>query len=247
MEKLAALGGGAFVIASLVIGLRLIWVAIRQREFAALCIGAGLLLMGGLGYPMSLWASRAGDMGEGTRSALIVANLAFSVVGNGALCLFNWKVFRPHSAAALGLALGIAFALLVLMILQGFSPGYLAWAESREGPWEWKNAIGLVVYAWAAWEPGRYFLRLRRQVALGLADPVVADRFRLWSLGIGSALAINTMTLVCRLAGVNVMTATAPQLVIAILGTVAAVSVWVAFLPPAGYRRRLMARAPGTA
>ena len=56
MELLAAAGGGAFVLVSLVIGVRVVWLAHRTRGLAELSMGLGLLLMGGLGYPIPILA-----------------------------------------------------------------------------------------------------------------------------------------------------------------------------------------------
>jgi len=55
-RALAALGGLAFVLASLVLGIRLLALATRTRRLPEVCIGLALLLMGGLGYPLIMTA-----------------------------------------------------------------------------------------------------------------------------------------------------------------------------------------------
>ena len=52
MELLGAIGGVSFILASLVIGLRLLLLARRTRELPEFVIGLALFLMGGLGYPL---------------------------------------------------------------------------------------------------------------------------------------------------------------------------------------------------
>ena len=41
---------------------------------------------------------------------------------------------------------------------------------------------------WGAAESLRYFSMMRRRAKLGLADPLVTNRFLLWGLGIGAAM-----------------------------------------------------------
>jgi hypothetical protein len=47
--------------------------------------------------------------------------------------------------------------------------------------WIWvENVAQISVYAWGCIEALLYHQKARRRVALGLADPVVANRFALW-------------------------------------------------------------------
>ena len=54
---------------------------------------------------------------------------------------------------------------------------------TRRGPWYelgfWARAGA---FAWPAFESGRYAAAMRRRLAIGLGDPVLADRFRLWAI-----------------------------------------------------------------
>ena len=56
MASLAALGGGAFVLASLIVGARLMLLARRTRHFPEFAMGFGLFGMGGVGYPLMMVA-----------------------------------------------------------------------------------------------------------------------------------------------------------------------------------------------
>jgi hypothetical protein len=90
---------------------------------------------------------------------------------------------------------------------------------------------------------------MRRRVALGLADPLVANRFVLWSVWTGALgfaalllLAVRSRAFWLQLHGVDprvVMPAAIP-ITAALAGIAvvcAGVAVWLAFFPPASYRR----------
>ena len=97
---------------------------------------------------------------------------------------------------------------------------------------------------------------MRRRCALGMANPVVANRFLLWSLWTGALALQGTAQLALRVGlwatGVGDIVGSVgdpgglwlPALAlikanIALVGPVAAVSVWLSFSPPAAYRRWL--------
>ncbi len=97
--------------------------------------------------------------------------------------------------------------------------------------------------AWGAYESLRAWSRLRRKQRLGLADPVVCERVLLWGIAsVASAIVGGTSTIAGFL-GINFAATAFGAAVIAPLGLTAAGSMWLAFLPPAGYLRRVRARA----
>ena len=73
---LAAIGGGAFVLVSLVIGVRVMWLARRTRGLPEFAMALGLLLMGGLGYPILILAQFGSFLSDGARVLLIVVQQA---------------------------------------------------------------------------------------------------------------------------------------------------------------------------
>jgi hypothetical protein len=138
----------------------------------------------------------------------------------------------------------IALSLLASFALESFSPGLRVATLHNEG-------LGLRLFmgalaiplGWGTYESLRYWELLRKRVKLGLADPVVADRMRLWGIGTLSACVINVSTTVAALFGVDFAVTTWGAFVIAPLGLVAAGSMWFAFIPPAAYLRRVASRA----
>jgi hypothetical protein len=235
----AAVGGGAFVLACLVLGARLLFLALRTRELPEFCIGAGLFLMGGVGYPLMMLARFHTELDGDLRSVVAVTHLACSLTGNVAVCVFNWRVFRPDSAAAKGLTVAVSGTLIGLFIAQGLSPGFLAFAQAGEGPWAFATYFTSFAYAWAGTESTRYFLMMSKRGRLGLADPVVTDRFRLWAIGTLSAVVISAVGIIYRALGLDFQGSAVGGITIGSLGLVTAICFWLAFLPPAFYRRRV--------
>jgi hypothetical protein len=175
MELLAGIGGGAFVLVSLVIGVRVLWLARRTRGLPEFAMGLGLILMGGLGYPV----------------------------------LAQFGSFLPDG----------------------------------ERVWLLYGQIGVVVFLWSGIESLRYFARLRKRLKIGLADASVADRFRLWGVGALCAGSVTTIVQILQALGIDTNGTPAGAAVIAPLGLVASVTLWLAFLPPARYTSWITARA----
>lgn len=242
MQLFGALLGGSFVLASLVVGTRLVWLAGSTRRAAELWIGGGLLLQAVFGYPLMVVARRAEALPEPTREGLALLAALFLSVGTVGIMAFVRRVFRPDAFAA-SLALG-AYALtsLGLALAQWLEPGWGRWIEAQQGPWAAARWITLVPICWGGIESLRYWIRMRRRQALGLADPLVTDRFRLFGISMLGGLMANSGTVACQVLGVDILGTTVGAVVVSPAG-VAAVALWLAFLPPRAYRRHIVSRA----
>jgi hypothetical protein len=98
------------------------------------------------------------------------------------LCMiaFTRLAFRPDGGAARALSWLLVGALLVGFFGSGLAGDWIGLRNDLA--WVWLEQIAVtVVYGWAALEPARYHLLMRRRVTLGLAEPLVANRFLLWS------------------------------------------------------------------
>ena len=83
---------------------------------------------------------------------------------------------------------------------------------------------------------------MRRRSKLGLADPVLTDRVRLWTL---SACAVSAAFLIFylgRWVADNVATSVPIVLATSIAGLIAGVTMWLAFVPPKAYLQRIRSR-----
>ena len=100
---------------------------------------------------------------------------------------------------------------------------------------------------------------MRKRRALGMVDPIVANRFLLWSIWTGAITLQAAFTAVLRIAvwwsGAGEMLAQgldpggawlaaiqAAKGVLVLVAPTAVISVYLAFSPPAGYRRWLQSR-----
>lgn len=244
METLAALGGGAFVLVSLVVGLRLLVLSVRTGELPEFSVGLALLVLGGIGYPSAAVARGATDMGLIARVSLEAGAMGCMVLGTLGIAVFNWKVFRTGERWAKATVLAFGALLVASFTWQAATPGFAAAAENRGLGLHGLEMLAGASLLWAALESSRFALRLRRRVALGLADPLVADRVKLWTFAIASAQLLNLASLVAVALGGDLATWRYGGALIGPLGLFAAASMWLAFLPPDWYRRHVAARAP---
>jgi hypothetical protein len=141
------------------------------------------------------------------------------------------------------------------------APGFAV--RVLNGPAYWIGfAVRIAALVWMAVEAFRYRGLLRRRVALGLAEPLVANRFLLWGLWALCAVAMGLSDPVARVWH-RALTGTAsvwhpeigrPIVVVVMamtsaVGVVGATCVFLTFFPTAGYRRWVArgAAAPGAA
>jgi hypothetical protein len=239
----------AFVLASAVVSLRLLWLARRTRQRPELLLGLGILGTAVLGYGVLIAATllRGGTGSVATSAseqALQAAGGILHDAGVSMVVIFVLTVFRPEVAWARGLA---AAALLVLWT------GHVGWELSNgyrstlpgNGFWWLRYAVIWTYPLWTMIESYRYYRLLRRRSALGLADPLVTNRFLLWgSASLGTALATWTASLPYLLIDrpdalalwspwISVATATFGIATVTLYG--------FTFFAPAWYRRRVAA------
>ncbi|MGH0029614.1 MAG: hypothetical protein ACQGVC_07480 [Myxococcota bacterium] len=236
MQILGGLLGGSFVLASLVVGSRLVLLARRTRRVAELHIGAGLLLLAVFGYPLMVVARRAQALPDSTRSTVAFVGALCLAVGGWWIVCFVRGVFRRESRAASFVVWAYAAVAGGLLAWQSVAPGWWTWVQDQQGPWAAARWITLVPICWGGVESLRYWVRMRRRLALGLTDALVTDRFRLFGISMLAGFVANAGTVVYQVRGVDVI-GTAVGAVVVSPASIAAVALWLAFLPPAAYRR----------
>ena len=228
------------------LGVRLLRLPRTSGETPERWLGGAFASAGASAWLLPLAASGLLDPELSRRLAL--AAQAGMTAAIACFVLFAWRVFRPGSrgARALACALLAVNALAAAAVVAGGTPVPV-------GP------VGLVVVLarasallWLFAESTLHAVRMRRRLHLGLADPIVANRFLLWSIWTGALALIPLFVLAMRaLGGLEPAVPGAPlpgavRAVLAVLGSggaAAAVAVWLAFFPPAAYRRWLVARA----
>ncbi len=233
-----------FVIVGGGVGLKLLLLARRTRELPEFTVGLGFFLVALVGYPLGLAALAPGVDPAAARLAFAVGTVAVSV-GSASIFVFTWRVFQPDQLWARLLAWAAIAGLAVVAWLgisdveAGQNGGRLVdlWLVPRQ-------LIVGVSYTWTAIESLRWFGLLRRRLRLGLADPVVANRFLLWGLsGVFASGGIIGSTAVA-LTGHDPAGHPVSMLCIGLAGFATSISIYLAFLPPLAYQRRIAAASP---
>lgn len=244
MLVLAAIGGGAFFLASTIVSIRLLLLARRTRALPELLIGSGLLVLGAIGYPLAIAVDATSHL-PALQTALSAAHALLQTLGEGAIAVFTWRVFRPDAGWARAVVIAFFGGLAVLAGWQVLGPGWASFAAAKTGPWQYLTFFTLFTLGWAGIEAMLYHRKLVRRLALGLADAVASNRMALWSISILSAFAISALVAALRATG-HEMNPRAMGIVLGPLGLVSAGSMWLAFLPPHSYLRWIEAHSHRT-
>jgi len=251
MELVGALAACLQIVASLVVGCRLIVVARATRHLPELALGLSQLLGTALGYPLlgaAFFLSKRGDALSGPlllAGAVVVAGSAWMFF------LFTWRVFRRRERWAAALSASGAVVLVSSAAISAIeinrSGGYaIAYADVLLPVLVFNVTTG-VAYGWSAIESLTYYTKVRRRVVLGLSDPVVADRFLLWGLTSVMLTIIVGFCLGMLLLRANPIGSVLGALVFACLGLGQMSCLWLAFVPPRAYTRWVSARSGGAA
>lgn len=243
MESFVWIGFAAFFVASLTVGVRLVALWLRTRELPELLIGIGVLGIGPVGFGIATVAelARTGQPGL-ARIAMAVAMLAISA-GVFAKYLFNWRVYHPQRAS-----LGFVPFAAALLLTGCFALDVASGLDSpfRSGPsYLVRTGLQIGCLLWGSAEALLYWRKMRRRLQLGLADAVVTNRFFLWGLGAGAAGVGSLVGVIGQLA-TGRLPIDVPWLMMSssLHGLTAAVAMWLAFVPTAGYRRFIRSHAP---
>jgi len=235
-----AIGIAMQILADCIVGLRLLALAARTRRLPELCLGACTFLFGGVGLPLSILA-RSGRMADPETAALLLAG---GFAAQDLACLFlavgTWRIFRPDPV---WFAAPATFGVLAVASLVGeaFQTGYAGGDDG--GAWYWVGFFPrAATFAWAGAESLRYHGLLQRRMALGLTDAVLADRFRMWAVCCGGVVLGFAVFWGARVLGIHPARSAVVLALSSAVGIVSAVSLWLAFLPPAAYVARLRRR-----
>jgi hypothetical protein len=227
------------IVVCTVIGVRLLAMARRTRGLPELLVGGAFLLAGTGGFGFAILSVLL-PVGEGARLALRAAATTSLHAGVGCIAAFTWRVFRP--ADRIGTAF---FAVLAALLVASVAHEIASRGPDTGGAGMqavWSVAVGATVYLWAAFESGRYWLLLRRRLRIGIGEPFVAAQMVCWSIA-SLAIALGWVRdAAMKLAGSPGVTAIGSYTT-TFLVLVCAVAYWLAFFPPARFRRWVTAGA----
>lgn len=226
----------------------------RSGEWAQWLIGLHLLLSMGVGFLLTCFGTVVVEyrVALPTNALAVVFTLGYAATSAGLMITlhFTRQVFRPGSGLALAFAAASGAAIWIGWLGYVLSGGV---AHGRfEGTWYWVMTIGMLACnLWVAFEPLRYFALLQRRVRVGMGEPAVADRMRLWGVGsvarsilvVAGPLATRYVNTLADSEAARLAAGAAVLAVASLLGLVTSGTYWLAFQPPRAYLRWVERRA----
>lgn len=242
MQLLAALCLLLYVATTMLVGSRLLWVGWKTGRRPERLLGAGSVLIGTIGLPLSVASGFGGAAG-----AVHVALWVFSelVTQLGVVCFyaFTQQVFRPGVGWARG---AVALAAVTLpACLVGAARGLAMAAPetlSVEATGGWLLFCQFAysgAFVWSAVEGLAHYPAARRQVAIGLLAPAVANRFLLFAIYGLACTGIALANAAAIVLGLDIATSLVVLVPSAVFALVSSVAMFLAILPPAWYLERL--------
>lgn len=242
MKLLALIAVSIYCGVSLFMAVRLMLLSRRTRELPELLIGLAFLCGGMLGYPFSvasgvlLGASRPG-----------AANIAYLVGQAGValaayFVLLSWRhIFGPNTRG--GRAMMAAWTTLLIVALVGLSMTTkpVVVQAGLNGFYWFSLVIQGSCYATMAWSSYSQASMLHRRSAIGLADPVVANRLLLWGISNTSIVCSYVYPMLSDAMTRMGRPSIYEPAVIAFFGLFSACCMTLVFLPPRSYVRRIRA------
>lgn len=249
MQAVAGVSFVAVLISAWLVAVRLLWLAQRTRGLPEAALGAMLLCLMGIGYPLTVLAQAEATLGLTACKWIQTVSNALVDVGMGLPLLFTWWVFRRQSRVARTICLFAGFALAVhfgAAVRVAMNLERMADAVDQVALWaQIPLTVGALGFAWSGIESLHYRGLLARRASLGLGDPVVANRMALWgAMGLVTAAGAiaNSAFLLLR---IDVLGGDPMALAVtSCTGIAQAVLLWLAFLPPSGYVRWVSASRP---
>jgi hypothetical protein len=239
LQVLAGISFALVLVCAWGVALRLLALSRRTRGLPEASLGAMLLCLMGGGYPLAILAQAEPVLGLTACKWIQTLSNVLIDVGMAMPLLFTWHVFRRDSRAArvlcqtavflLAIHLGVAVVIVAhLDRMADAIPSIGLWAQVP-------LTIGALGFAWSGIESLRYRRLLARRAALGLSDPVVANRVALWgALGLVTAAGAVANSLFLLL-HVDVVGDPIALAVTSCVGLAQAALLYLAFLPPRAY------------
>lgn len=243
MASLLGVGVVVQIVVCAAVGVRLLALARRTRQIPETAFGLACLLLGAVGYPLTIPA-RSGALDPVVSGWLLGLGLGAQDLAALAIMLGTARTFHLGDRRA-SAAVWLAGALFVASLVgHGLTVGFTGGQDG--GGWYWLGfALRFASFVWTCTASVGTWSRLKRQLGLGLADPVAVDRIRLWALatlGICTGFTIFGAT---RMAGVNAAASPAVLATTSVVAILSATAMTLAFFPPARYLRRVRARFAG--
>lgn len=236
-----------FGLVSTAVAIKLLLLARRTRQIPELSISLGVLLIGALGLPIAIVSRSPAFRDTALGTTLFATGLLMICVGHEMTYLFCWNVFRRNSkwaraavASSSGMFL-VGWFMLVQLINGGGEPTAI---QAATVPYA-VLIITLQVMgtSWSGAESYRYWGMQKRRLKLGLANPLVVERFLWWSLSNLATASLGLTLIACTLLGRNILTDPLSLMIMNVTGTVLSITWGLSFFPPKVYVRWVETRA----
>jgi hypothetical protein len=233
----------AFLLVSAVLGVRLLRLFARTRALPELTMAIAFLGHGFLGFALSVLAKGLHVFGPSSLLVVVMTGHVAQYVGALAIGTFAWRVFRPQGGgalvyAALALALGGALG---AEILSGAYRDYAS-VVPYQGWYSVGHLVRVSAHAWLVTECLIAWRKARRRARLGLAEPIVVERFAIWAASSSAVVLAVLVATEHRLrTGYGVVASPPAMATVSALLLAAALGNWLCFFPPRWYRARFAA------
>jgi hypothetical protein len=228
----------------LVLGLRLCWLSRRSVRLSDSFIGLALLTWA-LGYALYDIPYAFVESDELIPPFFSFTSILAFNLGNVILAMFTQEVFRKRDHWAGWLVVTIAACLLLGAVGAVWS-GDWELIDPLENFGYWPQTLAnLVPTAWLGYEGLTHFFNTRRRLALGFVEPLACNHILL--LGLAGALwaALELVIVIQDFIYINAGDwSGALGIANGLLEIVPMIILWVAFFPPAAYRRWIEHAAP---
>jgi hypothetical protein len=224
-------------IVSGLIGSRLLFRRRAARQLPELLIGTYCLAVAAIGYPLVSLAMLI-PIRTVAVSTVIVGDCLL-VFGCCCLLFFTARVFRGEDSwapwfAALGsIVLGASGVATISAFVGSTTPA--EFMDHARLPIAATDGVMSMVFAWTALEGMRFHRRMRKRLVLGLAEPIVTNRFLLWMHSGIVSFARSGVAAIYLARNVNFTSDPIAMSMISLSGLVNAVLLVLIFMPPAAY------------
>jgi hypothetical protein len=228
-----------FMVASAVIGTRLLVLYAKLREPPELFLGSAYLLAGTLGWGGLLVGTLMTPKGQSLAEPFQAWSVVVGDLGTYCFYLFVWYVFRRESLVA-KVALGFVALVFVTSLTRDT---FIAHVTFGPPPGTVTTIAGATaraaVFAWTGVEAFSSYFAFRRRARIGLGNPIVASRLLLWGISSVVTFALSTTAMMLYVTATDNADATFKQNqaggLYGALALVAATALWFAFFPPRAY------------
>jgi len=178
-----SVSGTFYLLTITIVGIRLLRLAHRNQALPELMLGLSLLIGGTFGATLEGGAlAMAATAEPGLIGMLLLIGKICGLIALSCQGIFIWKVFRPEAIWA-PMLVGLCLALSAGALFGFGQSGTFATGEIPLR-WFWLEMAGRTTGSlWLIYEAVNYYGLMRKRTRLGLADPVVCNRFLLWAIG----------------------------------------------------------------